>query len=262
MVLDERTGGFPGRIILVPSILDPPLLPLLIERSSLVFEKIHAARERADNATISELIGAEERFVPTASSVSLRAALSDEDVHSLLATICKSPAKKWIERALSGGAVCDLNQSWVRRQYAPANYPPHHAPHGWHQDGALGFDFLSHSGGNYPGDALLRMATCWIPLDPCGVEAPGLELMTERLPQLLPPAELSHARICKRFPGDHFWRPAMQPGNALLFCGDTLHRTHVTPAMTCDRSSIELRFFPASGFPARLKQSRLVPLGH
>src|SRR6202140_4223876 len=37
------------------------------------------------------------------------------------------------ERELGAPVVCDGDQCWVRRQYAPGNYPPLHAPHSWHQ---------------------------------------------------------------------------------------------------------------------------------
>jgi hypothetical protein len=161
---------------------------------------------------------------------------------------------------LGSRAACDVDQSWVRRQYAPRNYPPWHGPHGWHQDGALGFDYLSHGDGTFPPDALLSMVTCWIPLTACGLEAPGLELITRRLEGLLAPGALTDERVRARFADGEFWRPVMEPGDALLFRGDILHRTHVTPAMTKNRTSIELRFFAADCIPARLKSDRFVAL--
>jgi len=174
--------------------------------------------------------------------------------------VCKGELRRSCEKALGGAIACDMDQSWVRRQYAPGNYPPLHAPHGWHQDGALRFDFFAHSGLPYPADAVLEMITCWIPLTPCGVEAPGLELVTRRAESLLAPAELTADRVRGCFATEEFWRPAMKPGDALLFHGSVLHRTHVTPAMTKDRTSIELRFFAADNLPARLKGDRFIRL--
>jgi hypothetical protein len=233
-----------------------------------------------------------EKFIPTASSFTIGAILNS-DLQTINRAILASPAGEWLRNQLGEQIVCNLDHSWIRRQYAPHRYPRFHAPHAWHQDGALGFDFLSHPDGNYPADALLQMATCWIALDPCGLTAPGLELIVlptrtandgmcnkgllsprlssrggegettvarERPLSLLPPSDLTDTRIGARFPSDHFWQPTLEPGDALLFSGDILHRTHVTPAMTHDRTSLELRFFLANDFPARLKNSRLLPL--
>ena len=159
---------------------------------------------------------------------------------------------------MSHGIACTLTQSWVRRQYAPHRYPPLHAPHGWHQDGALGFDFLSHPGERFPSDALLSMVTCWIALGPCGMDAPGLEIVTPRLGTLLAPGELMDERVRARFAPEEFYRPAMEAGDAVLMRGDILHRTLVRPQMTKDRTSIELRFFEAENLPVRLKGNRFL----
>jgi ectoine hydroxylase-related dioxygenase (phytanoyl-CoA dioxygenase family) len=149
----------------------------------------------------------------------------------------------------------------VRRQYAPSSYPPLHAPHGWHQDGALKFDFLSHPIGELPPNAMLNMVTCWISIDRCGAEAPGLELVTDGLGKLITPSELRAESVQARFTCDKFWRPILESGDALLFRGDILHRTHVAPEMTKDRTSIELRFFSAAGIAERLQLDRFIPLG-
>jgi len=221
---------------------------------------LEAARRQGGPAAIERLVGPGQRFVATASSLTIGAIFPDEKVRDLLAGIHSGPAGAWIRAELRSRIACDLDQAWVRRQYAPANYAPLHAPHGWHQDGALGFDFLSHQNGCFPSDALLTMATCWIALEACGVDAPGLELVTRRLEALLPPAELTDDRVRARFAPEEFQRPMIEPGDALLFRGDILHRTHVTPAMTKDRTSIELRFFPADNLPVRLKGDRFARL--
>jgi hypothetical protein len=159
------------------------------------------------------------------------------------------------ERMLDAPVFCDVDQCWVRRQYSPGNYPPLHAPHSWHQDGALHFDFQACAGRKPPPDAMLDMITCWIPLTPCGIDAPGLELIATGTEGLLIPAQLTDRCIRERFALEDFRRPAMQPGDILLFRGGVLHRTHVTPEMTRDRTSIELRFFAADrhGKSKRLK---------
>ena len=236
------------------------LLSDLCSRIEATCQPLEEARRHGGPFAASQLIQARERFVPTASSVTLGAALSAEQLHTLLAALGDSPAGTWIGNQLCPRLACDLDQAWVRRQYAPHRYPPMHAPHGWHQDGALGFDFLGHSDGNFPPDAVLDMVTCWIPLTPCGDDAPGLELLGQRFDRLLPPADLAHARVIERFVPEKFWRPVMEPGDALLFHGDLLHRTHVTPTMTKDRTSLELRFFPSDELPPRLRSDRFTLL--
>ena len=160
-------------------------------------------------------------------------------------------------RRLGDHLVCDIDQCWIRRQYAPCNAPPHHAAHSWHQDGALGFDFVAHAGKPLPANALLDMITCWIPLTACGEHAPGLELVQPRIARMFAPAELTESNLRAAFPPDAFERPVMAAGDALLLPGSTLHRTHVSPAMTHDRTSIELRLFATQ--PDRLRGDRFVP---
>ncbi len=149
------------------------------------------------------------------------------------------------------------DQCWARCQYAPGRAPPGHAAHGWHQDGALHFDF----GTPWTHCVPLKMLTCWIALTPCGDDAPGLELLRTPLPGLLPAPELDPSRVCERHAPADFWRPVMGPGDLLLFSGDTLHRTHVAPSMTRHRVSLELRFVAAEDRSPQLRGERLVTLG-
>lgn len=145
-----------------------------------------------------------------------------------------------------------VDQCWARQQYAPHRYPPDHTPHGWHQDGALHLDFAA------PQPRLLNMVTCWIALTPAGDVSPGLELIPGRLPYPLQPDELTADAVAARFGSADPWRPVMKAGDALLFDGNTLHRTFVEPAMRADRTSIELRFVAAGAQPARLRDETLV----
>jgi hypothetical protein len=122
-------------------------------------------------------------------------------------------------------------QCWVRRAQ-----PAHH----WHQDGALHHDFFVQSEG-----VPLPMWTVWIPLTPCGVDAPGLAWVDPSPDHLLAPAELSHERVLARFGAARLEHPALAAGEGLLFDGGLLHRSHVLPSMTRPRTSIELRFIGA-----------------
>jgi hypothetical protein len=100
------------------------------------------------------------------------------------------------------------------------------------------------------------MITIWIALGPCGTDAPGLELLTRSPNELVLPSQLVDVRLRSAFAPELFWTPVLSAGDALLFSGDILHRTHVLPGMTRDRTSIELRCFAADRLPARLKGDR------
>lgn len=93
------------------------------------------------------------------------------------------------------------------------------------------------------------LLTLWVPLDPCGVEAPGLEFVCRPLNGLLHFTELNDAELRHRFAPDEFWAPAMEPGDVLLFRGGTLHRTHYRPDMRRPRTSLEYRLFQDSAMP-------------
>ena len=93
----------------------------------------------------------------------------------------------------------------------------------------------------------------WIPLAECGVHAPGLEVVVTDKRDLLAvagPADhdlpVERARIDERLVVETFgpgalWRPSLRPGDVLVFAGTTVHRSHVTPAMTKPRLSVEMR---------------------
>ena len=149
------------------------------------------------------------------------------------------------------------DQCWARCQYAPGRAPPGHAAHGWHQDGALNFDFGTPLAGRAP----LKMLTCWIALTPCGDDAPGLELLRRPVLHLLSPPELDSLRVGERYAPADFWRPVMGAGDLLLFSGETLHHTHVRPMMSNDRISLELRFVAPGDRSPQLRGERLVTLG-
>jgi hypothetical protein len=145
---------------------------------------------------------------------------------------------------------------WARFQRPPARRLPGQTPHSWHQDGALGFDFLAP---RPPGPAAvpLPMLTCWIALTACGPGlAPGLAWFDEPCAALLSPAALGDdaidAAMGRLLPRARIHHARLQAGDALLFGGGTVHRTHATADMPHDRISLELRWLPAGAWPARL----------
>ena len=195
-------------------------------------------------------------FVPESSSLRVPAVpvLSVFDVWSALSN---RVTERCVTRLGSSIAI-DADQCWVRRQYPAESAPPRHRPHGWHQDGALGFDFAPSLDAAIPDDALLRMVTCWIALTPCGTDAPGLDIVTDRVDRMLAPAQLTDDSVERRWPLPRRVRPALEAGDALVFSGNVLHRTHVSASMTRTRTSIELRLFQADAIPHRVAGDDLV----
>ena len=195
-------------------------------------------------------------FVPESSSFRLRAVagLSVIDVWSALS----SRVRECCAGALGSRIAIDADQCWVRRQYTPRCAPARHRPHSWHQDGALGFAFARSSDAAITDGALLRMVTCWIALVPCGIDAPGLELVTDRIGRMLLPAQLADGAVDQTWPASRRTRPALDTGDALVFGGDVLHRTHVFAAMTQTRTSIELRCFQADAINDRISNDEFV----
>ena len=186
-------------------------------------------------------------------SSSLRlAAVPGLDAAIVAGMLLRGEARAFCENRLGDALACDLDQCWIRRQYAPQRYPPGHAPHAWHQDGALAFDFLRQPPGE-GADGLLKMVTCWIALTPCGDDAPGLELARVETTALLAPHALQDAASANALE-----RPVMAAGDCLVFGGGVLHHTHVAPTMRSDRTSLEIRLFDANRLPARLRGDRFV----
>lgn len=163
-----------------------------------------------------------------------------------------SPLRQAVQAELGGAALLAPDQCWLRRQYPLAAAPPAHLPHGWHQDGALHADFSLR-----PLPPPLRMLTCWLALTPCGEQAPSLQWVDAALPELLPPAALSEAAVMHRYGGRRWPHATLAAGDALLFDGAVLHRTHCTPAMQAMRTSLELRWF-APDEALRLRNERLL----
>lgn len=232
-----------------PSLVPGAILDHWAAHAASLYRSLDSARERGDWSRINGLVPPGQKLAITASSFTVEIVLSGKDLQVLTSLIKEGRANRWLGDQLGADFAWDLQHSWVRRQYAPGRYPRWHAPHAWHQDGALGFDFARTP---LPGAKVARpieMVTCWIALNACGADSPGLEFVTRDLDRLLQPAELTEEAVRRRFSAEDFWRPIFRAGDALLFRGGVPHRTYVDPGMTGDRTSIELRFFPQSRGP-------------
>ena len=228
----------------VPALLAAPLCERWREAAMREITRHRATDNRDD-------------FRPFCSSLRLRAVQADGlSLAALLQLLWQGPLRQQVQRQLGLRLALLADQCWARWQYPPGRGPVGHAAHGWHQDGALHADFHATD----PPDRLLRLLTCWISLTPCGGDAPGLELLRQPLPGMLPPAALSPAQVDLSYSADDLWRPLMATGDALLFGGDTLHRSHLAPTMSAERISLELRFVSAADRSPRLRLERKIAL--
>ncbi len=163
---------------------------------------------------------------------------------ALLAPLSVNGLDEMFSNLLGGPWRCRLEHSWARKKFAPRNAPRSGSPiQDWHQDGALGVQFPPAPGPPLP--PATHLATCWIPLNPCGRDSPGLEFIREPQPALLHFTELADTSLRQRFDAAAFWAPQLGFGDGLVFRNDVLHRTHVHPQMQSDRISVEYRIFPA-----------------
>lgn len=144
---------------------------------------------------------------------------------------------------LGCSAAWSREQSWVRKKHPPMpGRPAYYQPHSWHQDGALGVRFpLSPS----PVGPMTLLVTCWLALDACGRDAPGLEFLRRPVEDLLHFTKLNDAELRRRVGAADLWVPELVAGDMLVFSNGTLHRTFETAAMTQSRLSIEYRWMAA-----------------
>jgi hypothetical protein len=113
---------------------------------------------------------------------------------------------------------------------------------GWHQDGSF-------MGGD------IRSLNVWVALSHCGDDAPGLDVVARRLPDLVPTGtegawldwNVSPLLIDEVAPGAVV-RPIFEPGDALIFDHFNLHRTAADERMTRDRYAIEAWFLAPSTY--------------
>lgn len=85
--------------------------------------------------------------------------------------------------------------------------------------------------------------TAWMPLVPCGDDAPGLSVVLGSDEPVLQRKPLLGWRFYIRstYGRGALWSPVMEPGDILLFTNRTIHGSHVTRHMTKPRYSIEMR---------------------
>lgn len=182
---------------------------------------------------------------PTSDSLRLTA-LGPQDFEALLGEVAQGATAAAVQARLGEAVHALPGQCWARRQHPHALRPAGQAPHAWHQDGALHARF---DGGD---ELLLPLVTVWVPLRDCGGDAPSLEWVDAPIDTLLPPPALTDDAVAARWGVAARRHARLAAGDALVFDGALLHRTHVAAAMTRRRVSIEFRCIADPGIHPRL----------
>jgi hypothetical protein len=129
-----------------------------------------------------------------------------------------------------------------------------HLSYSFHQDGSyFTREPKQHSG-----------LTTWIALNNCGINSPGLEVYPYKLEKIvraprgqpLPNMFADENEVLDLISSDQLWAPEIMAGDCLVFDNFLIHRTHISPEMTEQRNSADLRVFPVSNIPEYVKQSR------
>ncbi|MCM0019903.1 MAG: phytanoyl-CoA dioxygenase family protein [Tagaea sp.] len=117
--------------------------------------------------------------------------------------------------------------------------------------------FIPYHQDSYTQDRRVKsVLNCWTPLDPAGVDAPGLEVVRDPCRANFPRKAwglasanaaydgitIERERIVAEY-GEAFAAPALAVGDCLIFSEHVIHRTYVTPGMTKPRINLEFRVF-------------------
>jgi len=223
-------------VALLRNVFAPDSLTSLRRATARCFEAVEAeetARSLAERF----------RFNRFSHSV-LLSALADFgcDSEELTAPLSAPGLGSLFSEALGCEWACRMEHSWVRKKFAPLHAPAaEYFPQGWHQDGALGVQFSPEA---TPALAMTELLTCWIPLQACGVDSPGLEFVRGPQAGLLHFTELDDSALRRRFAAEDFWAPELEFGDGLVFLNSALHRTYTRAEMRHNRLSVEYRIFP------------------
>jgi len=237
-------------------LVDAVSLPVLMRLRDEVdqwYANIDLLRLKHGPSKVEEHLPPGSKYLPVVSSIGLSAVMPPQQLIDGFSPDLKAT----LIAGLGPNPVCDVDVSWLRRQYPVCLRPPSTHPHSWHQDGAYGIDFM-----NLEKDdpSLLPMYTVWLPLHDCGEEAPGIEIILDSPHSFISPSKLAEKHIVQHWPERDYWQPIMKPGDALLIAGHSLHRTYCCDTMTQMRGCVDLRFLPALPLPERLASHQVISL--
>jgi hypothetical protein len=149
--------------------------------------------------------------------------------------LSKSPVKACVEAYFGQAIGLSLNSSSVRLSEVSNDVRR-----------------VFHQSGSFLGGVDAETISCWIALDECGVEAPGLEVFPHRIDELLPVGgpgavtswEIAESKAYGRMGADRAWVPTFKAGDAFFFDHLHVHRAHLTKSMTSDSFAAECWMFP------------------
>jgi ectoine hydroxylase-related dioxygenase (phytanoyl-CoA dioxygenase family) len=102
----------------------------------------------------------------------------------------------------------------------------------------------------------MPMVTLWLPLTPCGIDAPSLELYPVPQSHLWHYRTLNDASLAAHFAPTQPELVQLEPGDGVLVHWGTLHRSGIRAGMRRDRFSLGLRWFNPMQIPAMLRSDR------
>jgi hypothetical protein len=90
-----------------------------------------------------------------------------------------------------------------------------------------------------------RSVQFWVPLDPCGETAPGMEFVPVGLSGILPHGDTINVSpsVLSLFSPETRFRPVFAPGDVMVFTSESLHGTWSRPEMEDERFNLEFRAF-------------------
>ena len=191
---------------------------------------------RSANAGVSDnRIARTRRFVEESGGALLMD--SPEALFELLLLYEELGLRNMAEEFLGSRVVISANKSTLRK-VQPDVFG------GWHQDGA----FLGEG---------VRALNLWLPLSPCGVDAPGLEIVPRRLDCIAETGTgdawfdwtVGQETVTALAGDSGTVVPTFEAGDLLLFDQMLLHRTSVSSGMRRARYAIEFWCFSIEGFP-------------
>ncbi len=182
-------------------------------------------------AEYERAVGMGRAFVNDGSGLWL--ADSPRTLFQLIETFENAGLRELITEYLGERPAISVNKGTLRRA------APTVGTDWWHQDGA----FL---GGE------IRSLNVWLSLTDCGVDAPGMDIVSKRL------KSIAETDTRGAVAGGDISRPVFRPGDALLFDHLCLHKTASNERMTKTRYATETWYFAPSVYPDPAKQVPLV----
>ena len=133
----------------------------------------------------------------------------------------------WLRRLYTSAAICHIRNF---PSVEPAQIQEAERGLEFHQDNKL-----------Y--DVRHPILTLWFPFRYEHGKMASLEFLPRAEPEFLP--TVTRCGIARdAFPKEAFWSPEYELGDAVLISGWAPHRTYYPPAISLERTSIDLRFFP------------------